>query len=581
MSSQTSTRASKTCPKKTSCTKRQHLTYLARASRRKPKKETRNSRSSGARGSPQERQQQTGKARKTSFFQDAAPMPRPPGAAVHSEATIASSTGPDHTNKEEGHRPTLRATAKEAKNFRTNSVCIPIPTTCVKYPCTRVLSTPSLPINNCKTITGNGGEGHSSFLSTQTASTRRAHSAFHSQLGSGNTRCMGVECCKRVQSRPGINTLPMPPSKGTDIWEGRIGDTGCRNRQDGTKGCYLHSRQSQPRVLLPTVCSTQKGWGPQANHQPKETKSIREVTALQDGKHKYATGHPQTRGLHDQSRSKGCLLYGASASKPPALHQIHVEGQSLPVHVPSLRVVVGPLDLYQDHKADHDCSEIYGSQDNHVYRRHTHFGRVGDSGQGTHCGTDFPTREPGTGCEPSEISNHSLPGHRIPWIQHRLHVDGDKTSRRQNQEDQGRGKATTVTDRQQRPSLIKIPGEIEPRHTGDPSSTALLQDPSELLERSTRQREPGLPDGDPVGRGMQSGTGMVGKPPDDMEWAEPSSSTPNTEDRDRRLHDRVGSVLSGGEDWWSMVPIREGNAHQLPGAARSRLSCEMFCQRAK
>ena len=278
MSSQTSTRASKTCPKKTSCTKRQHLTYLARASRRKPKKETRNSRSSGARGSPQERQQQTGKARKTSFFQDAAPMPRPPGAAVHSEATIASSTGPDHTNKEEGHRPTLRATAKEAKNFRTNSVCIPIPTTCVKYPCTRVLSTPSLPINNCKTITGNGGEGHSSFLSTQTASTRRAHSAFHSQLGSGNTRCMGVECCKRVQSRPGINTLPMPPSKGTDIWEGRIGDTGCRNRQDGTKGCYLHSRQSQPRVLLPTVCSTQKGWGPQANHQPKETKSIREVT---------------------------------------------------------------------------------------------------------------------------------------------------------------------------------------------------------------------------------------------------------------------------------------------------------------
>ena len=51
MSSQTSTRASKTCPKKTNSTKRQRLTSLARVSRRRPNKETRNSRSSGARGS--------------------------------------------------------------------------------------------------------------------------------------------------------------------------------------------------------------------------------------------------------------------------------------------------------------------------------------------------------------------------------------------------------------------------------------------------------------------------------------------------------------------------------------------------
>ena len=50
---------------------------------------------------------------------------------------------------------------------------------------------------------------------------------------------MGVECCKRVQSRPGVNTLPIPPFKGTDIWGGRTGDTGRTNRQDGTKGRYM------------------------------------------------------------------------------------------------------------------------------------------------------------------------------------------------------------------------------------------------------------------------------------------------------------------------------------------------------
>lgn len=34
------------------------------------------------------------------FFQDATPMSRPPGTVVHFEATIASTTGQDHTSKE-------------------------------------------------------------------------------------------------------------------------------------------------------------------------------------------------------------------------------------------------------------------------------------------------------------------------------------------------------------------------------------------------------------------------------------------------------------------------------------------------
>ena len=71
---------------------------------------------------------------------------------------------------------------------------------------------------------------------------------------------------------------------------------------------------------------------------------------------------------------------------------------------------------------------------------------------------------------------------------------------------------------------------------------------------------------------------MVGKPPEDIEWAEPGSSTPNADDRDRRLHDRVGSVLSGGEDLRSTVPNREGDASQLPGATRSSVSGEMFAE---
>ena len=93
MSSQTSTRASKTCPKKTNSTKRQRLTSLARVSRRRPNKETRNSRSSGARGSSKKDNNKLEGQGEPVFFHNAAYMPRPQGAAVHFEATIASSTG--------------------------------------------------------------------------------------------------------------------------------------------------------------------------------------------------------------------------------------------------------------------------------------------------------------------------------------------------------------------------------------------------------------------------------------------------------------------------------------------------------
>ena len=66
-----------------------------------------------------------------------------------------------------------------------------------------------------------------------------------------------------------------------------------------------------------------------------------------------------------------------------------------------------------------------------------------------------------------------------------------------------------------------------------------------------------------------------------MEWAEPTLHTPLPDDRNGRLHDRVGSLLTGEKDWGSLVPGREGVAYQLPGTAWSNPSGEMFCQRAE
>ena len=52
------------------------------------------------------------------------------------------------------------------------------------------------------------------------------------------------------------------------------------------KGATCTADRASPGFYSQLYAVPKKGWGPQDNYQPKETKSIREVTALQDGKHK-------------------------------------------------------------------------------------------------------------------------------------------------------------------------------------------------------------------------------------------------------------------------------------------------------
>ena len=121
----------------------------------------------------------------------------------------------------------------------------------------------------------------------------------------------------------------------------------------------------------------------------------------------------------------------------------------------------------------------------------------------------------------------------------------------------------------------------EPCHSSDLTSSSILPKPPELLEGSTRQRRPGLTNGNPPERGKQSRVDLVANPPEDMEWAELSSPTPYVYDRNGRLHDRVGSVLPEGENRRGMVPNREGDAHQLLGATKCNFSSTVLCQRAE
>ena len=76
------------------------------------------------------------------------------------------------------------------------------------------------------------------------------------------------------------------------------------------KRCNKPSTRTKSRFLLTTIRSAKKGWGPKTYNKPKEAEQLHVTRTFQYGKHHNVERHPKEWGLHDKSRSKGCLLQG-------------------------------------------------------------------------------------------------------------------------------------------------------------------------------------------------------------------------------------------------------------------------------
>ena len=107
----------------------------------------------------------------------------------------------------------------------------------------------------------------------------------------------------------------------------------------------------------------------------------------------YATGtcipqsrskHSTPRGLNDKGRSERRLFFNPSQQPRQEIPEISLARQDVPVQLPTVWTVVGPVDLYQCHKATSDCSQNTGHENNHLHRRHPGDGTKHGTGSGTH-----------------------------------------------------------------------------------------------------------------------------------------------------------------------------------------------------
>ena len=152
---------------------------------------------------------------------------------------------------------------------------------------------------------------------------------------------MSAKYSTGIRSRPNSSTLSVPPPKRTKFQQGGGKSSLNRGRENVIKECNKPSTGTESRFLLTTIHSSEKGWGSKTDHQPKQ---YCKTSTFQDGKHHNVERHPKTRGLYDKSRLQRCLLQKTTTS-----NKIQLGRENLSIQLPSFRVVVGPLGLYQDH----------------------------------------------------------------------------------------------------------------------------------------------------------------------------------------------------------------------------------------
>ena len=110
------------------------------------------------------------------------------------------------------------------------------------------------------------------------------------------------------------------------------------------------------------------------------------VQPVQDGRHS-PTEEPATpRGLDDKGRSERCLFCESSQPPRQEFPEISLASQDVPVQLSTVRSVVGPIDLYQGHKAGSDYSQNSGHENYHLHRRHSGDGSKQGTGSGAHRG---------------------------------------------------------------------------------------------------------------------------------------------------------------------------------------------------
>ena len=129
-----------------------------------------------------------------------------------------------------------------------------------------------------------------------------------------------------------------------------------------------------------------------------------------------------------------------------------------------------------------------------------------------------------------------------------------------------------------RAAPLQIDWQNECHKPGDPTSSSVLQEPTNGPDNGSKESRPGLRDTSQFIPRQSGGTDLVGHPNDKMEWQDSISNGARPDHRIRRFIPRLGSVLPRHQHRGTLVSSGEEVAHQLPRTASSDSSTKNLCE---
>ena len=241
---------------------------------------------------------------------------------------------------------------------------------------------------------------------------------------------------------------------------------------------------TEPRgFLLSDVSGSEKRWLAETCDKPETIKPVSEDQALQDGRHSHAERPAKSRRLDGKDRPERCLLHDSHCSGGQRVPQIPMEGPDVPVQLSSVRVVVSPVGLYQDHTAG--CGSPAGdrSTSDHLHRQYPCHGGDRVSPHRPCDSSDVLAGEPGVGDKSPQIKTGPLTGNRIPGVHCQLQNNGDEAPRGENKENQSRGRQSPAARYSVSSDPFPTNREDECGHAGPSDGPPVLQEPPDLPPR--------------------------------------------------------------------------------------------------
>ena len=245
---------------------------------------------------------------------------------------------------------------------------------------------------------------------------------------------MITKCNSGVPDRLDFSPAPGTRACLPPLLKGRDRVSRVRNPNNVGEGCNLTSEKPQRWVPIHHFHSPKKGRGTPTYNQYKTGESIHPSSPFQDGGNPHVKRPLDTRGLHGKYRLEGHLFCGANKRTRQEIPEVQVERHSVSVQLPTFWTVMCSLGLYQYNQGSNCSAKGNEHQNNILYRRYAHHGRIGDSSARPCSSNLIPPGEPRVHHKIPEVNSGTKDNPQVPRFPSRLLFHGAQAPSKQTEE---------------------------------------------------------------------------------------------------------------------------------------------------